>query len=165
MTVYRKCQFCGEPTLAPKAKTMSATNSTTRYECTNCAFKVDLIPSGSLGVQLTVFSVVAMFLWFIFFTGPGPNSLLSVVAFWAAMAILPAMSVSGLWKNYKNPEIQGSHRKEIDDPKADKHILKRPIEWIERRHTLVGLMAPLVLIAGILGLAAIVGFINFTYFE
>lgn len=165
MTTYRKCQNCGEPTLAPKVKTMSATNSTTRYECSNCAYKVDLIPPGSLGVQLTVYFIISVFLWFIFFTGPGPNSLFSVIIFWAVMAILPAISVSELWKNHCNPEVQDSSRKDIDDHKANKHLLKGPIDWIERRNTLVGLMAPILLIAVVLGLAALVGFINFTYFE
>lgn len=165
MTTYRTCQNCGEPTLAPKVKTMSATNSTTRYECNNCAYKVDLIPPGSLGVQLAIYAIVSVFLWFIFFTGPGPNSLFSVVVFGVSMAILPAISVSGLWKNHANPEVPDSPGTDVHDLKAETHMLKGPIDWIERRNALVGLIAPIVLIAAVLGVAALIGFINFTYFE
>lgn len=164
MAKLRKCEKCGAETLVPISKKMAPTHSTTSYECSSCGFKVEITPAASLGMHLTIYAIVAAFLWLIFFAESYSNSLLSIITFWAAMAILPALAVLGLWQSHKNPEVPDSPQIDIQDPINQQHALKRPIDWLEGKNTLIGLLAPIILIVAVLGLAAIIGFINFTYF-
>jgi len=53
---------------------------------------------------------------------------------------------------------------EISVDPANAHIAKEPILWIENLSYFSGLLAPLIIVLCVLAGAALIGYVNFTYF-
>lgn len=75
MPSIRECSKCSEPTLNPIERKLGIYNSTLDYKCTNCGEETELVPLGSLGVQMCIYLLVALIVWFIFIGNSCANRL------------------------------------------------------------------------------------------
>jgi len=164
MPTLRKCSQCGEPNMAPFARKMEPYNSVYHYKCSNCQHEVELVPPASSGMQLSIGLMVAAAVWFIFF-GDNMPKLSSLAIYLVVMGIVPGMALYNLWKQYSYGIVDNNMspaEMEVDDTKK---IPKSPIVWVEKRGLLGGFLVPVVLVIVVLGAAAILGYINYTYFD
>lgn len=165
MPTLRKCAKCGEPAMEPVARKMDFYNSVYHYKCSKCEHEVELVPLASIGVQITIGLLVAIVVWFIFFTKNSSHDLLNLILFFAVMSIVPGMALYQLWKHYSYGVVDYSKTRTHMDVDETKNITKSPVVWVEKFGFLGGLLAPIALIVVVLGTAAVIGFINFTYFD
>ena len=163
MPSIRKCGKCSEPTLNPIERKLGIYNSTISYKCTNCGDEIELVPLGSLGVQMCIYLLLALIVWFIFIGNNASTN--SVIIFVLLMSIMPVTVLFGISKHLKGPKIANGENVNIDVGGAKGNIFKKPINWVERKNFVVGLLSPLIFIGLILGIAAIIGYINFTFFQ
>ena len=163
MPMLRKCTQCGEPTLAPIARKMEPYNSVYHYKCSNCQHEVKLTPPASSGMQLSVGLMAAAAVWIIFF-GDNMPKLSSLAIYLVAMGVVPVMALYKLWKHFSYRVVDssaGPAKMEVDDTKK---IPKSPIVWVEKRGLLGGFLMPVLLVMVVLGTAALLGYINYTFF-
>lgn len=150
--------------MAPFARKMEPYNSVYHYKCSNCQHEVELVPPASSGMQLSIGLMVAAAVWFIFF-GDNMPKLSSLAIYLVVMGIVPGMALYNLWKQYSYGIVDNNMspaEMEVDDTKK---IPKSPIVWVEKRGLLGGFLVPVVLVIVVLGAAAILGYINYTYFD
>ena len=164
MPRIRNCAHCGKPNLKPVSRKLLIFNSAVHYRCGACDTEIDLTPLASIGVKTTVGALAIVFWGVISFHGnsqPGPIALIllgSAVMALGFITIVPALA------HYKNPPVKSGPRLDIAVSQQGNHVVKRLIIWIEKFGFLAGLFAPLFVIIGILAAAALIGFVNFTYF-
>lgn len=144
------------------AQKMEIYNSVYEYSCENCGEAVRLLPAASIGIRITVGGLALAFWWIIINHGSGAPGTLAIatmgIAFIAYMWLwLPEIIKYQLYRADSNAE---EVRLEAPD---------RGWGWVIRNlevfGLLGGLLTPVIVIAGILSLAALVGYINFTFFE
>jgi len=144
---------------------MQVYNSVIRYKCDNCSAEVDITPAASIGV-LTMVGVLAFSFWgWITFGRGGEVSITSLSLFAAAVIIFSLIAFAPLAKHFRNPLVKAGARNCPPLDAGGDHIAKRPILWVERLGYFAGLLVPVVVILGVLGVAALIGYINFTYFS
>jgi uncharacterized membrane protein YidH (DUF202 family) len=164
MPRIRNCGHCGKPNLKPVSRELLIFNSAVHYKCDACDNEIDLTPLASIGVVTTVGALAIVFWSVILFHGnsqPGPIALtllgLAVLAL-GFITIVPALA------HFKNPPVKSDRRLDIPVSQQGNLVAKRLIIWIEKFGFFAGLFAPLLVIIGILAAAALIGFVNFTYF-
>ena len=72
---------------------------------------------------------------------------------------------STLRKNARNPIIKATLEPLDVSTVSGEHVGKRAILWIEKFGFFAGLLAPLFIIAAVLGVATLIGYMNYTYFS
>lgn len=165
----RKCGKCAESALKPVIRHMQIYNSVTTFECEHCGNKVEIIPLASTGMLGTVGLLVMAFWGVVLFRDGTHIGMLGTSLFTLAGLALLATLVSNLRPHVKNP-IDGKGRLADDAQpdimlnEAESHIAKSPLTWLENMGLIAGLVAPLLVIGLVLGLAAMIGYISFTYF-
>ncbi len=166
MPQMRKCAKCGEPTLEPVERKMEIYNSVYSYKCTNCQHEVELVPPGSLGVQTTIGLLFAVAIWFLFMddhgSWPGP---VQIVVLAGVVSVLPLMTIFQLRKHRQYPLVERDAKPKHLDVEETANITKKPVMWIESLGFLGGVLAPILLIIVVLVVAALIGYINFTFFD
>lgn len=165
MSKTRTCAYCKNPEMVPVARIMKTYHTEYSYKCQNCGKTLELVPPASIGVGMTVSGLVLAFWGFILFRGPGDPSLLAMFLFAvAALALawiwVPQALKYRLFPSVPNPSAQDDIHVESTTAFASRLIIP-----LEKMGFLAGLVAPIVLIAGILGIAALIGYVNFTFFE
>ncbi len=164
MPQIRKCADCGEPSLTPVARELQIYNSVIHYKCDNCGNELELTPLASIGVLMTVGVLVLAFWAYILFSDIAPPGPIALSLFGLAILALGYVTVVPLLAHILNPAITSDAVADVDITGADKHAAKRVILWVEGLGLLAGLLAPVLLIAGVLAVSAAIGYINFTYF-
>lgn len=165
MAKFRTCAYCKKPEMAPVARIMKTYHTEYGYKCQSCGKTLELMPPASIGVGVTVSGLALVFWGFILFRGPGYPSLLAISLFaTAALALawvwVPQALKYRLFPSVPNLSAEDDIRVVNITPFASRLILP-----LEKMGFLVGLVAPIVIIAGILGVAALIGYVNFTFFE
>lgn len=167
MNEIRKCAKCGEVALHATEKKMAIYNSEITYQCDHCAAEIKLVPSGSIGVQLTLAILASVLIGYFWFSGPNNTSgITSYLVFGLLVLIAVGLPLSELKKHYDNPKQNddsnlGSRTPELN---LSTSPLKRIFAFVENLGFLTGLIAPIILIAAILGVATLIGYVNFTFF-
>lgn len=148
----------------PVSREMQIYNSRVNYTCKTCATKVELVPLASIGTIAMVGLLVLGFWGFILFQGAGYPSGIALGLYGAAIIALVFITGTSLLKHIQNPAIEDNKPSMAFDSASDDGLPKRAVYWLEKFGLLAGLLAPIVVIAGVLGIAALIGYINFTYF-
>ena len=172
MPATRKCAQCGEPTLEPQKRKMEIYNSVYAYKCSNCQHEVELEPYGSMGFQITMGLLFAPIIWFMFMDDhgnwPSLDNLPSVVEAIILLAIVlffPILTFFEMRKHARYPLVDASAARDHFEMAPTKAITKKPVMWIETFGILGGMLAPIFMIIVVLGIAALLGYINFTFFN
>jgi DNA-directed RNA polymerase subunit RPC12/RpoP len=164
MPDLRKCARCGKPALKPVSRELQIYNSVVHYKCSECEAEVDLTPIASIGV-LTMVGTLAIAFWgFILFTGAVPPGWIALTLFGLAILALGFVTLAPALAHHQNPVVKSDVPAELPVDNKGSHIARRPIIWIERFGFLAGLLAPLLLIFGVLAIATLIGYINYTFF-
>lgn len=163
MPTPRKCSKCSEPTLMVVSRKMELYNSVYKFECSNCGEKVDIVPQGSIAMQFTVSALFAGFVWFVFMEG-GQNGWIDYIAYSMVVLALPIMSAMQLQTHYDNPVVDKQAKKVHLTMEKSASLTQKPVTFVENLGFLAGLLAPLLVIAVVLGIAAAIGYVNFTFF-
>lgn len=164
MPHIRKCHECGNPTLMPISRQMSVYSTSVRYKCDECDFEIDITPTGSIGVLSTVCILVLGFWWMILFRNTANNDLITIIVYGIAVLAFGFVTIVPALAHLLYPKVKSKPDVELQTNNADKHIAKGLIIWIEGLGFLAGLLAPLLLIAVVLFIAFLIGYVNFTYF-
>lgn len=166
MSNVRKCEKCGQSALTLMHRKMEVYNSVYHFKCENCDEEVEIVPIASTGIFASV-SIMVLTFWgyILFFHGTGNPGTVTAVVY--GIAALAAMGIVGsaLKSHIQNPEIRNVSQLQDVPTENSQHIGKRPILWMEKLGFIAGLFAPVIFIGVILGGAALIGYINFTYFS
>ncbi len=162
--VKRKCAKCGKPEMSPVERKMEIYNSVYIFKCENCRHEVELEPSASIGSKISLGLVLAFVVWGIFYFDQY-NTATDWVIFAVVVSFLPGLALYQLWKREKYPVVEGGENVEPLELSPTQAITKKPVLWLEGLGMLGGLLAPLLFIIAFLGVAAIIGFINFSFFQ
>lgn len=167
MPKIRKCMQCGEDELRPVTRSLQIYNSVIRHECRNCGEKVSVTPTASIGILITVGLLALGFWYFILFGRNNFYDLYTVIAFGVAVAAFLFVTIPPILVHVMNPIARTQKLEElnIELTNGEQHIAKRPILWLERLGMVAGLLTPLIFIAVFLGAAALIGYVNYTFFE
>jgi len=172
MPATRKCAQCGEPTLEPQECKMEIYNSVYAYKCSNCQHEVELEPYGSLGFQITLGLLFVPVVWFLFMDDHGdwPSwsnmpTLIETLILLAIVLFFPMLTFFEMRKHARYPLVDSDGPREHFDLAPSKAITKAPVMWIEKFGILGGMLAPILIIIVVLGLAVLLGYINFTFFN
>ena len=165
----RKCGKCACPTLMPLKRHMQIYNSVTTYKCENCGNQVEIIPLASTGMLGTIGLLVMAFWGVILFRDGSHTGMLGSILYALAGLALLATLVSNIRPHVKNPIADKGPLPDVAPPdialnKAESHIAKSPLIWLEKQGLITGLVAPLIAIGLVLGVAALIGYVSFTYF-
>lgn len=166
MTQLRKCSKCKQAELRPVSRKMQIYNTVVSYKCDHCDHKVELQPAASIGVNMTVGALALAFWASIIFSGNSGPGAIELSIFIIAILLWLFTIVGPILVHFQNPRVDDAKTpvSDISVDGSNAHMLKRPILWLEKLGFLGGLIAPLIFIGGFLGIAAFIGYINFTYF-
>lgn len=160
----RNCAHCGKPGLTPQSREMAIFNSVIRYRCSECGTEVDITPVASIGIMTTIGLLALLFWGFILFWDKFRSGVVATSLFGLAILAFGFITIVPLLKHLRNPVIKSSPPVNLVVEKATVHIAERLIILIEGFGFLAGLLAPVIAIIGVLAVAAVIGFVNFTYF-
>lgn len=163
MFEVRKCGKCACPTLMPLKRHMQIYNSVTTYKCENCGNQVEIIPLASTGMLGTIGLLVMAFWGVILFRDGSHTGMLGSILYALAGLALLATLVSNIRPHVKNPIADKGPLPDVAPNKAESHIAKSPLIWLENMGLIAGLVAPLIVIGLVLGLATLIGYVSFTY--
>lgn len=165
MTKTRICAQCNKPEMVPVSRVMKTYNSVYSYRCRNCDETLEMVPPASIGVGLMVGALALAFWGFVLHWGAGSPSTLALVI-WAgaglAVAAIWVPEILKYWLYPEGPEQPDSEEIALADDTA---FSQRVVSPLERLGFVAGLFAPVVIIAGILGIATLIGYVNYTFFE
>ncbi len=164
MPHIRKCHECGNSTLVPVSRQMSAFSTSVRYKCDECDFEIDITPTGSIGVLTTVCLLVLGFWGMILFRNSHNYDLITISVYAIAVLAFGFVTIVPALSHLFYPKVKSEPKVDLETANADKHIGKGAIIWIEGMGFLAGLLAPLLLIAIVLFIAFLIGYVNYTYF-
>jgi hypothetical protein len=165
MVKIRTCASCEQPTMTPVSREMQIYHSVYHYECNSCGQKLDMVPVASIGTGVATGGIALAFWGAILFHGAGTPSLMALGVYGTAILALAAIWVPQILKYRQCPAVHGQHEIGNIKSSAPTHLAARLIMVIERMGALAGFAAPIVIIVVILGAAALIGYINFTYFQ
>ena len=163
----RKCTCSDEARLMPASRELEIYNSVISYQCDTCEKEVKITPLGSIGTLLTVGLLAIGIIAYLQLSGIGQPTIgdYAIVVF--SMICLAAITVPPLLKHQCFPVIPSDIPVDglpIDDD-ASKHMFAKIIFAIEGFGFLFGMLAPILLIAGVLGIAALIGYANYLWFQ
>lgn len=164
MKKQRTCATCKTPTMMLETREMEIYNSVYKYRCENCGEVVRLLPVASIGIRITVGGLALTFWWLMLSHGSGSPGTLAKVTMGIALVAYVWFWLPEIVKYRLCPADSNSEEMRLEANAPDSGW-GRIIRKLEVFGLLGGLLAPILLIAGILGLAALVGYINFTFFE
>jgi hypothetical protein len=165
MAKIRTCASCRQPTMTPVSREMQIYHSVYHYECNSCGHKLDMVPVASIGTGVAIGGIALAFWGVVLFHGSGAPSWIALGIYGTAILALATIWVPQMLKYRQCPAVPDRH--EIGDLKSNgpTHLVARLIMVIERMGALAGFAAPIILIVMILGVATLIGYINFTYFQ
>jgi hypothetical protein len=167
-TVYeaRKCTCSEQAQLLPIERKLERYNSVICYECDSCAKKVEITPLGSIGVLITVATLAIGIIAYLQLSGVGQPDFIDYMIVLFCIICIAGVTVPQLLKHNRYPLMPSKDAIGLPlEENSSRHILAKPISFIEGFGFLLGLIAPIIFIACFLGLAALIGYINFTYFQ
>lgn len=160
----RQCAECHQPTMLPISRRMQVCSSVIRYKCSNCAAEINITPMASIGV-FTMVGILAFSFWsWILFGGSGAPGYLALSLLGGAGIVFFLIILASLAKHFLNPSIDSGGQGHLPEDTGDEHIARKPILFVERLGYFSGLLIPLAVIIGVLGMATLIGYINFTFF-
>mgnify|MGYP007022652652 CR=1 FL=1 len=165
MTKIRTCAPCKKPEMSPVSHVIKPFHSVYEYKCPNCGETTEIVPTASIGVGVTVGGLALTFWGFILFWGPGYPSVLALTLFAGAILALLAIWVPEILKHRLYPAVPNSSAPLNIPSQGNKGLIAKLIVLIEKMGFLVGLLTPIAFIMMFLGIAALIGYINFTFFE
>ncbi|HAT87233.1 hypothetical protein [Cohaesibacter gelatinilyticus] len=164
MPQLRKCARCGAPSLTPVSRELQIYNSVIHYKCEECGTEIELTPPASIGTVTTAGLFALGFWGFLLFTDPFPPGWIALTLYGLAILALGFVTLRPALDHFRNPVIDASPTADLSVEGPDNHIARKPILLLEGFGFLAGLLAPVLLFAGVLAIASVIGFINFTYF-
>lgn len=161
----RKCMDCKEPTLIPVSRELQIYNSVIHYKCSNCGNKIEIKPLASIGILITVGALVLAFWGYISFRRSYSADIISITIFTIAVLALLFVTVIPLLAHIMNPVVKKVDGELSNLEVNSKHIAEKQIIWLEGFGIIGGLLAPFIIALIILGIAFIIGYVNYTLFE
>lgn len=162
----RKCTCSDKAQLKPTLRELEIYNSVVLYQCDTCAKEVKITPLGSIGTLLTVGLLAISIIAYLQLTGIGQPDIGDYAIVIFSIICLAAITVPPLLKHQRFPTLPSyiSPEPPIDDD-TSKHIFAKIIFAIEGFGFLFGMLAPILFIAGVLGIAALIGYANYLWFQ
>ncbi|WP_143521460.1 hypothetical protein [Pseudovibrio sp. Tun.PSC04-5.I4] len=149
--------------MKPIARHMQIYNSAYTYQCEICSNQVEVIPLASIGQLITVGLLVLTFWAVILFREGAQPGLVGPIIFATAGLALLFTIASHLSPHWRNKIVNDAETPNFADIKQDQIAIKSPIIWLENLGLLAGLIAPIVVIFLVLGLATLVGYVTYTF--
>ncbi|CUH89908.1 hypothetical protein PH5382_03863 [Phaeobacter sp. CECT 5382] len=165
MVKTRICGSCKKPTLIPVSRKREPYNTVVGYLCQNCGRKIDIVPAFSVGSGLAIAWAVLGFWYFVFFHNSVYNSTLSISLYAGAVVTVVLVWGPECLRHWMNPVAKGGDAVEVKLEKEGRGSVTSALIWCERFGFFGGLIAPVVFASVFLGAAAILGLINYTYFQ
>ncbi len=164
MPAIRKCAACGNNSLV---SSMGIYKAVRPYQCTECGAELRLTPIAMLGMQLSIlvaFSLAGLS-WIIFFVGESKILVNILVVFFVWLFL----SVTSIWviiykikKHYQNPiafDEQGNVL-QSENKGIKPETNWQGDSWIEGKSLIFGLMSPIIAIVIILGIIALLFYLD-----
>lgn len=160
----RTCAKCQKPTLKPISRRFSGFGTAVQHRCTNCSAEIDITALASIGIVITVGLMALLFWGYILFHDSGGTGLFAQILYGFAVVGLISVTALPAYMNFKNPPVMGCDLESVASESTGNDAMKRAVIWVENAGFLGGLLLPILVVGAILSLAALIGFINFTYF-
>ncbi|WP_162651623.1 hypothetical protein [Lentilitoribacter sp. Alg239-R112] len=161
----RTCMECKEPTLVPISREMQIYNSVIHYKCETCDGKIEIQPLASIGVLIAVGASALAFWGYITFRRAYSADIISVSIYSVAVLAFLFVTVTPLLAHIMNPVVKKVDGELPNLESNSKHLAGKQIVWLEGFGILGGLIAPFIFAIIVLGIAFIIGYINYTFFE
>ncbi|MEP2717027.1 hypothetical protein [Pseudophaeobacter sp.] len=164
MKSHHICATCKTPTMAFRERKMGVYSSIYCYSCNSCDSAVQLKPKASIGVDITVGGLALGFWWIILNHGSGSPSTIELAIMGIALLAYAWLWVPEAAKHWLYPAEENSD--DVTDVSLPQEKgFNRAVGRFEVVGLLGGLLAPIVLIVAVLGVATIIGYINYSFFE
>ncbi|TLP67088.1 hypothetical protein FEE96_07000 [Parasedimentitalea maritima] len=165
MAEIRKCANCEAPEMMPVSREMQIYHSVYRYKCQSCGEDLEMVPLAGVGIEMTVGALALGFWGMILFHGAGSPGWLALGLLSGASLLYAFLAFSKLVTYWRYPVVASATVAAELTHLPTKHIGDRLMAGLEKLGFLAGLLAPLLFIGVILGIAFLIGYVNFTYFE
>lgn len=165
MMKARICASCKEPTVIPVSREMKIFNSVYHCKCQNCGSSVDLVPPASIGLGVMVGLSVLVFWAFVLFHGSGSPGFWALTIYLVACCALAAVWVPEGLKYWLFPAAPDELAVTDIQASGSNYFVARMVALIEKMGFLSGLIVPVAFILGVLGVASLIGYVNFIFFE
>ena len=156
---------CKEPTLVPISREMKIYNSVVHYKCETCDSKVEIQPLASIGVLIAVGASALAFWGYISFRRSYSADIVSVSIYGVAVLAFLFVTVVPLLAHVMNPVVKKVDGELLTIEDDSEHMAKKQIIWLEGFGILGGLIAPFIFALIVLGIAFLIGYINYSFFE
>ena len=167
----RRCRTCGDEGMMPDSRVFTGMETTLTYICPACDAAVEMKSLSQAGLILTVGSIILAVVTFISVQGPLPWDMTDYLLYLGLVILVFYMPANILYPYWCHPVTGEKNistaRAGIADSefiKNNKDPLQRGIIRFERFGFLGGILIPLLFIVVILGMATVIGMINFYYF-
>jgi len=157
--------------MVPDSRTFTGMETTILYKCPACDHTVEIKALSQAGFMAAVGAVILAFITFIMVEDPMPwevSDYLWYLFFVALVFFVPVLTFHPHWKHPVTGEAETSSAKvDFEDEsyiEDFKDPVQRSIIKLEKHGFWRGLLTPIIFIVLFLGAAAVIGFINYTFF-
>lgn len=166
----RRCRECGDGNMAAYSRQVDFLSIKSVYTCPNCKHEVMLNSGGAMGVYLAVALLATGMLSFIFWgSRDGYNGVVSL----KTLAMFTLFASPVWWAAIKTCQypvtgIRTVTQEEKTDALAESvavEPLQKGITFMDRLSSLKAFVGVLIIVALFLGAAALIGWVNFTFFN
>jgi hypothetical protein len=163
----RKCTCTEEARLMPESRELEIYNSVISYQCDTCAKEVKITPLGSIGTLITVGLLAIGIIAYMQLSGVGKPTIWDYAIVGFSIVCLAAITVPPLLTHQRFPVIPSdiSVDELPTDDDSSKHMFAKIIVAIEGLGFLFGMLAPILFIAAVLGVATLIGYANYLWFQ
>lgn len=162
----RKCTCSDEALLVPVSRELEIYNSVVSYRCNTCSKIIKITPMGSIGTLFSVGVLAVFIIAYLQLSGAGRPGWGDYAIVLFSVLFLAAIIVPPLLKHRCYPTMPSERHVELSvNDEVPKHMVAKLIYAIEWFGFLNGMLAPILFIAGVLGIAALIGYINFLFFQ
>lgn len=167
----RKCRACGHKGMIPDNRVFTGMETTLTYICPACDATVEMKSLSQAGLILTVGSILLAIVTFISTEGPLPWDMGDYLLYMGLVILVFYMPANILYPYWRHPVTGEKNISTANASVEDEEFIKnfkdpmqRGIIRFERFGFLGGILIPILFIAVILGMATVIGMINFYYF-
>ena len=162
--MIRKCSRCGENTLNQHGAVFGIYGYDEQFKCSNCDFEIDVTTGAGQGYTVAMYSMFMLIVYFLFLGGFNHKA-------WdlSDYVIFYVLGIGGLWpiyfgfkENRANPVV-GEDIERVGD--FDESKLSFIHKILAKNYFIIGFLTPYIFVSLFLGFFAIIGFINYTFFD
>lgn len=167
----RPCNACGDKAMMPDSRTFTGMETTIIYKCPACEHTVEIKSLSQAGLMSALGAVILSVITFIMVEDPMAWDVSDTLWYLFFLALILLVPVSILLPHWAHP-VTGEQETTLANVDFNdegfiedfKDPVQRSIIKLEKHGFWRGFLTPIIFIVLFLGAAAIIGYINFTYF-